>query len=177
VNQNQFYYLVANALLCSIALVIEDSLPVGMRIGSALPAVVEAYLIMEGLTLSAILMPGPRVSLSTTLIVQSHSGWVRATFAIATLVAGVVGLASSTRYWDFIYLQRSFGLRTRQYTAAIHWGALFRRLISRSRVLNGAFHVSHRRFHDKFTELTEPGSRPQGIAVAMTQAEKHRLSV
>jgi O-antigen ligase len=121
-NQNQFYWLVASALFCSIALVLEGSLAVGKRIGSALLAVVEASLIIEGLTLSAILMLGAGVWLFTAWLVQSHSRRGRVAFAIATLLAGVVGLALSSRYWDLIYLQGSLGPRTRQYTAAIHLG-------------------------------------------------------
>ena len=121
-NQNQFYWLVASAFLCTIALVLEDSLPVGMQIGSVLLAVIEAYLIIEALTLSAILMLGAGVWLFTARLVQSHFKRGRAAFAIVTLLAGVVGFAVIIRYWDFIYLQGSLGARTRQYTAAIHLG-------------------------------------------------------
>jgi O-antigen ligase len=121
-NQNQFYWLVATAFFGSIALVLDDSFPVGMRLSSALLAVVEAYLIIEGLTLSAILMLGAGVWLFTAWLVQSHSRRVRAAFAIATVLAAAVGFAFIIRYWDFIYFQASLGPRTRQYTAAIRLG-------------------------------------------------------
>jgi hypothetical protein len=154
-NQNQFYWLVASAFLCSIALVLEESLPVGTRIGSALLAIAEAYLIIKGLTLSAILMLGGGVWLFTAWLVQSHSRRVRAAFAIVTLLASVVGFAFIIRYWDFIYLQGSLGPRTRQYTAAIHLGIQYFPL---GVGIDGYSQSVHNAYLDYFAELSIVGA-------------------
>jgi O-antigen ligase len=121
-NQNQFFWLVATALLCSIALALEESIPLGIRVVSVVLAAAEAVLIVSGMTLSAIMMAAVGVWLFGAWLAQRRAMRVRVAFAAATVSAGIVALVAIVRYWHVIYIQGSLYVRIPQYTAAIRVG-------------------------------------------------------
>ncbi|WP_017342220.1 O-antigen ligase [Halorubrum sp. T3] len=121
-NQNQFFWLVATAFLCSIALALEESIPLGIRFVSVVLAAAEAVLIVRGMTLSAIMMVAGGVWLFGAWLAQRHAKWVRVAFATATVSAGILALVAIVRYWDVIYIQGSLYARIPQYTTAIRVG-------------------------------------------------------
>jgi hypothetical protein len=121
-NQNQFFWLVASAFLCNIALALEESIPLGIRFVPVVLAAAEAVLIVRGMTLSAIMMVAGGVWLFGAWLTQRHSKRVRVIFATATVSAGIVALVATVRYWDVIYIQGSLYARIPQYTTAIRIG-------------------------------------------------------
>jgi hypothetical protein len=109
-------------LLCSIAISLEDSLRIDIRIGAALLAVLKAGLIVRGMTLSAILMFGAGAWMFAAWTVQQRSRRFKTAFVAATTLAGVTGLSVIVKYWDYVYLQGSLHVRIPQYTRALHIG-------------------------------------------------------
>mgnify|MGYP006284359945 CR=1 FL=1 len=121
-NQNQFFWLVASACLCSVALTLEESAPLGLRLVAATLATTEVALVFGGMTLSAILMAGGGLWLFAAWLAQRHARPARIAFATATLAACVAALAVVVNYWDYVYIQASLHVRIPQYTTAIWRG-------------------------------------------------------
>jgi len=121
-NQNQLYWVVAGAWVCNVAILLESSTSRGLRLGAGLLAVLEAWLVVNGRTLSAILV--------LILGAWSFGAWLsvsrsrRATtaFSIATLAALAVGTAVVVQYWPTVYVEGSLDVRIPQYTTALRTG-------------------------------------------------------
>lgn len=121
-NQNQFFWLVASAFLCTVGLALEESMPFGARLVLLPLAIIEVALIVGGMALSAIMMLGSGMWLFAARLAQRHSGRARVAFITGTVVAGVVAFAAIIRYWEVIYVQGSLYVRVPQYTTAIQMG-------------------------------------------------------
>lgn len=121
-NQDQFFWLAANGLMCSVALAIKNSLPATVRIAAIVPAAVQACLIVGGLTLSAVLMVAGVSWLFGAFLAQRRSRLAIVTFSLGTVLAGVAGLALVVTHWEFVYVQGSLYARIPYYTTAIRLG-------------------------------------------------------
>jgi hypothetical protein len=121
-NPNQFYWLVATAFLCSIAFALEEAIPLGIKFVSVVLAAVEAVLIINGTSLSAIIMLAGGAWLFGAWLAQRNSKRIKIVFTTATVITGIVSIVAIVRYWDWVYIQGSLESRFSQYTGAIRQG-------------------------------------------------------
>lgn len=104
-NQNQFYWLVSIAWITSLALAIDERMPLILRISVSLLVIIETIMIFGSLTLSAIMILIASAWAFLAWHSQQRSIQVKVAFIIGTVLSTIIGLLLVVQFWELIWLQ------------------------------------------------------------------------